>query len=259
MNTLKSLRLIINLQTLVVTGLSILATYLCIHSGIVMDFPLTLIGIAIVFPVVFSISEAYKRREKALGFYGDLKANGRAIYFASRDWIGDNSDEHNRQKIDLLNSLFVGCRELFYSENKQEEHAKEEFIYKQFSELSQSIVKFRKRGLSNGEVSRSNQYLSKMIIAFEKIKHIYQYRTPRTLRVYSKVFIYVLPIVYGPYFAYIAGESSTQWLWFVMPLLFSVIFVSLDNIQDHLENPFDKVGEDDIIINAEKFTDRLSL
>ncbi len=42
-----------------------------------------------------------------------------------------------------------------------------------------------------------------------------------------------------------------------MPVLFSVILVSLDNIQDHLENPFDQVGEDDVAINAEKFVARL--
>jgi hypothetical protein len=44
-----------------------------------------------------------------------------------------------------------------------------------------------------------------------------------------------------------------------MPILFSVIFVALDNIQDHLENPFDQVGEDDVLINAEKFVSRLEL
>jgi len=36
-----------------------------------------------------------------------------------------------------------------------------------------------------------------------------------------------------------------------------VILVSLDNIQEHLENPFDLVGEDDVAINAEKFVSRL--
>ena len=35
--------------------------------------------------------------------------------------------------------------------------------------------------------------------------------------------------------------------------------VSLDNIQEHLENPFDQIGEDDIVINAEKFVKRLDL
>jgi len=44
-----------------------------------------------------------------------------------------------------------------------------------------------------------------------------------------------------------------------MPVLFAVILVSLENIQAHLENPFDQIGEDDIIINAEKFVERLEV
>jgi hypothetical protein len=114
----------------------------------------------------------------------------------------------------------------------------------------------RQAGLASGEVSRCNQYLSKMMFAFEQIKHIYQYRTPRTLRAFSDFFITVLPILYGPYFAYIAAEYPAT-LIYVMPVLFSLILVSLDNIQAHLENPFDQIGQDDVLINAEKFMDRL--
>ena len=36
-----------------------------------------------------------------------------------------------------------------------------------------------------------------------------------------------------------------------------MILVSLDNIQEHLENPFDQVGEDDIKFNVNKFIERL--
>jgi hypothetical protein len=97
-----------------------------------------------------------------------------------------------------------------------------------------------------------------MIIAFEDVKHIYQYRTPRTLSAFSDFFVTVLPIVYGPYFASIAQDFSIQ-LVYVMPVLFTMILVSLDNIQEHLENPFDQIGEDDIVINAEKFVQRLEL
>ena len=43
------------------------------------------------------------------------------------------------------------------------------------------------------------------------------------------------------------------------PLLFALVLVSLDNIQEHLEDPFDQIGEDDIAINAEKFADRLRI
>ena len=44
-----------------------------------------------------------------------------------------------------------------------------------------------------------------------------------------------------------------------MPILFTTILVSLDNIQEHLENPFDQIGKDDITINAEKFVEQLNL
>ena len=42
-----------------------------------------------------------------------------------------------------------------------------------------------------------------------------------------------------------------------MPILFAFILVGLDNIQEHLENPFDQIGVDDVAINAEKFVDSL--
>jgi predicted membrane chloride channel (bestrophin family) len=102
-----------------------------------------------------------------------------------------------------------------------------------------------------------NQYVSKMIIAFDNMKVIHNYRTPITLRAYSKVFIYVFPIVYGPYFASTHLDYSMH-LEYVMPVLYSFILVSLDNIQDHLENPFDEVGEDDIKIDAHETLRQLS-
>jgi len=89
-------------------------------------------------------------------------------------------------------------------------------------------------------------------VAYENIKHIYQYRTPRTLRSFSDLFITILPPLYGPYFVHISADYSYG-LTYVTPVLFAVILVSLDNIQEHLENPFDQIGEDDVSINAEKF------
>ncbi len=255
MDRLKRLTLIINLKTVVVTALAVAATYLCRTYNVTGDFPLTLIATAIVFPVVFSIGGAYKRREAALDQYGNLKAHGRAIFFASRDWLED-SDPPTQQKVKhLLGGLLSACREMFTKPIAAMEE-NERAVYGAFSDLSLFIKSLRGKGLAGGEVSRCNQYLSKMIIAFESIKHIYQYRTPRTLRAYSDFFILVLPVLYGPHFAELAKDYAPG-LGYLMPILFSVIFVALDNIQDHLENPFDQIGEDDVAINAEKFVARL--
>lgn len=100
--------------------------------------------------------------------------------------------------------------------------------------------------------------LVKRLIAFEDVKHIYQYQTPRMLSAFSDFFVTVLPIVYGPYFAASAQDYSPG-LAYVMPVIFTIVLVSLDNIQEHLDNPLDQIGADDILINAEKLIERLDL
>lgn len=253
---LKTIILIINAKAIFIAALAVLSTYVCLKWGITANFPLTLIATAIVFPIVFSINSAYKRREAALDDYGTLKAHGRAIYFATRDWLDDTDAVKQERCRGLLGDLLQSTRELF-SAPRTEMHEREERVYGCFSALSQFIRSdLREAGLASGEVSRCNQYLSKMLLAFEQIKHIYQYRTPRTLRAFSDFFITVLPPLYGPYFAYIANDFSAS-LTYAMPVLFALVLVSLDNIQEHLENPFDQIGQDDVLINAEKFMDRL--
>ncbi|GIV37266.1 MAG: hypothetical protein KatS3mg032_1645 [Cyclobacteriaceae bacterium] len=59
---LSSFFLIINYKTLIVTALSVISTYACYHYGLTARFPDMLVGVAIVFPVVFSIGSAYNRR-----------------------------------------------------------------------------------------------------------------------------------------------------------------------------------------------------
>ena len=257
MHHVRRLSVVINAKAVIISILAVLSMLVCQRFGWTAEFPLTLIATAVIFPIVFSIGGAYKRREAALDDYSSIKAHGRAIYFASRDWLEDTDPALREQGRAQLGELMRNCRALFKSPvSDMTEH--ENAVYRGFSDLSLFIKTMRQRGLASGEVSRCNQYLSKMITAFENIKHIYQYRTPVTLRAYSDIFIIVLPILYGPYFAAIAADYSPG-LEYLMPILFSVIFVGLDNIQAHLENPFDQIGEDDILINAEKFVSRLEL
>lgn len=250
--------LIISWQTLIIAVLSVLSTAICIKYDYKADFPLTLIATAIIFPIVFSIGGAYKRREAALREYAAIKGYLRAIFLVSRDWLDKPKPENVIKMKDLIQDFFYNIRCLF-TQDKSELLENEEKIYANISQFSHYIKhELREEGLSSGECSRTNQYLQKMIISFESVKHIYQYRTPRTLRSFSALFIKVLPILYGPYFAYKAATMSWG-LEYVVPVLLTMILVSLENIQEHLENPFDQVGEDDIRFNVEKFINSLTL
>jgi len=258
MNFLKRFFSIVSINTLIATSLAMASTAASIYYNWKIDFPLTIIGIAVVFPIVFSIGSAYNRREQALVQYGLMKSMGRAIFFASRDWLRDNDDKARKNIEDFrlhTTAIFAGCSE-FFKATPSEAPEIEQKIYKNFSNLSRTIEDLRDRGLSGSEVSRVNAYLNRFIGAFEVLKHIYQYRTPRTLRLYSKFFIYAMLLILGPYFA-LLGEGQEFWLTYIKPILFAMVFTGLDNIQEHLENPFDQVGEDDIRINPEKFYNSL--
>jgi hypothetical protein len=250
---LRSFFLIINYKTIIITTLSVISTYTCFTLGLTAKFPDMLVGVAIVFPVVFSIGSAYNRREVALQRLADFKGHAIAIYYATRDWTTDKQNDLPIRVRALVNEMAVLMRSMFTSKLQTELESNEHKMYQHFSKLSILLMELRQYGVQSGEISRVSQYVSKMIIAFDNLKIIHVYRTPITLRAYSKVFIYVFPIIYGPYFASTFRDFSAD-LEYVMPILYSFILVSLDNIQDHLEHPFDEVGEDDIRIEVKEIT-----
>lgn len=226
-------------------------TTLCHIYDLRANFPLNLIGIAVVFPIVFSINSAYQRRENALQQLSTMKAQGISLYFAIRDWP-ENDHAHHAHLVKCLLEDILNALKSFFLSDASEALIKEKTIYQKFSEISKIINQLREHNVSGSEITRLHAYLSSMIQSFDNMKNIYYYRTPVTLRAYSKVFIYSFPIIYGPYFAF-AFDEYAPGLAYVVPILYSFILVSLDNIQEHLENPYDLIGEDDIKIDVEAY------
>jgi predicted membrane chloride channel (bestrophin family) len=238
---------IIDSQTIIITLLAILSTYLCDRFGFYADLPSGLIGIAIIFPIVFSINSAYKRREEALKYFASLRAHAIAIYYAHRDWVPENSEHAHRVK-QLINSLLQRVKEYFLSSTENEPD-KFKLVYKQFSEFSLSHEQLRKEDVPANEISRVNQYLRAIIIDFEKMRNIYLYRTPISLRAYSQIFLNIFPILYAPYFAYLCNKSYAI-VGYGVAIIYSIVLVSLDNIQEDLESPYDEVGSDDVNLDV---------
>jgi hypothetical protein len=84
-----------------------------------------------------------------------------------------------------------------------------------------------------------------MMNDFERIRSVTDYRTPSTFRGYCFIMLEVIPIVFSPAFAKIGYPHD-----FLMALYscitVSVILVTLNNIMEDLEDPFDGVGVDDL-------------
>jgi len=239
---------IISLQTFVVIGLSLAATAICIWLDIYIELPTALIAIAIVFPIVFSINAAYRRREEALNHFASLKGHAVSLYYAHRDWLPKEDQEHRERMKSLVERLLNAIQTYFTAKKDKELRCQEVFAV--CSDISKSIEELRQAGVSNTELSRCNQYLRSIMIDFERMKNIRLYRTPVSLRAYSSIFLNSFPILFAPYFAYVSNESTYTIVGYLVAAFYSLVLVSLDNVQEDLENPYDQIGSDDLRLDV---------
>jgi predicted membrane chloride channel (bestrophin family) len=252
MKTIKDFVSVMDWQTLIVTLLAIASTFLCRYFKLLADIPVSLIGLAVVFPIVFSINAAYKRREEALKFFSGLKGHAVALYYAHRDWApGDHEQEseHASRIRELLEKVLGSVKNDLGDKGRSQGSL--ETVFGAFSAISASHEQLRASGVAANEVSRINQYLSKMMIDFERMRNIAHYRTPIALRAYSRVFLNLFPIAFGPYFAYLCNKSeSFHYVGYMVAVLYSLVLVTLDNLQEDLEDPYDELGADDVKLDV---------
>jgi predicted membrane chloride channel (bestrophin family) len=243
MQTLRDFGKILDWHTGVVVVLAMLATYLSRRFSFIIDLPTNLIGIAVIFPLVFSINSAYKQRQNALVAFAGIKAHTAALYWAHRDWLPKKQMEVEGKQ--LLQALMTAIANHLSSANEMDYHSGRGQVYQVFSEYSRSHEQMRMAGVPANEISRANQYLKNIAVDFEKMDNILYYRTPVALRAYSRLFLNLFPILFAPFFAqYGLPEHPSIGYW--VAICYTLVLVSLDNIQDDLENPFDGVGADDL-------------
>jgi len=100
------------------------------------------------------------------------------------------------------------------------------------------------------------------IMGVENSISIKLHRTPQTIRAYCELFIYIFPFYYAPTLIYNLGNAAlgfeigataggseyfdTTFLVYALNVIISFILISLFNVQEQIENPFDGDGMDDI-------------
>lgn len=80
METLSDFASVLNLRMFLVSAISVFATVFCSENNITAEIPISLIGLSVVFPVVFTIGASFRRRDLALERYGKITANLASIY-----------------------------------------------------------------------------------------------------------------------------------------------------------------------------------
>ena len=83
MKKIKGLTAVINFRVFIVTVTTLIAFYVCYKYSLKLYVDFNVISIAIVFPLVFTITGAYQKRQDALRLLSDYRANlvGISDYF----------------------------------------------------------------------------------------------------------------------------------------------------------------------------------
>lgn len=88
----------------------------------------------------------------------------------------------------------------------------------------------------------------------ESLNGIKMHGTPVSLRAYLLLSLYFLPFIFTPNLVYNLHDDP-RWLIYVLNTVNGFVLISLYNLQDLLEDPFDQMGLDDIKLNEFQFTE----
>ena len=104
-------------------------------------------------------------------------------------------------------------------------------------DFSMHAEEMKKHGFPSGEASRLHQYHQFLQQRFEHLRQFKYYRTPQSTRSFGRVYIFVLPWMTGPYWAWVAEGT-----WKVFAILLCsftfLVLLGLLNCQQGLEDPF---------------------
>ena len=237
---------IINKRTFITFLITLAVPFIFFNLSISYNIDLTLISIAIIFPLVFTIRGAFRRREKALEHLSQFRSNLRTIeHYLKMSKLGDVKSKE-------LSLLISGVENDFLKEL-----SKPDINLKKIDNNTEEVFNFLKNNeedISGGIRQKVVRFLRDVSDSQDNLIAIHLHRTPISLKAYCLIFIYLFPLVYTPTIIHKMGnEAGAMILTYFVVILSEFILISLYNIQDQMEYPFDDNGLDDIQLQKFKF------
>ena len=222
--------------------LSAVVTYLSYRFKVNFNVDLTLLSIAIIFPLVFTIRGSFKRREKALEHLSKFVSSLKTVKY----YILSNEEVDDERKTEVEKILYeINIKTLEHlSKTNDDIKGLDEIVHQVYSFVSnqENLIPSKLR-------DRVFRFMKDTHESIENLHAIHTHRTPISLMAYCEVFIYIFPLIYAPTIIYNLGLNGADWIAYFIVLLTQFILISLYNIQNQLEYPFDNIGVDDIDLN----------
>ncbi|WP_411768181.1 hypothetical protein [Winogradskyella sp. A3E31] len=214
-------------------------TYASFYFNISFNVDLTLLSIAIIFPLVFAIRGSFRRREKALEHLSEFKStlNTLKYYLISKN-------DRSKEFIDNVNNILLEINNTVIAHLGAKNKGMHE-VDKSTDKLYQFILA-NEAVISRQVREKSFRFMKDMHESVENLNSIHIHRTPISMKAYCLIFVYIFPFIYAPEVIKNVGDYQSSVIVYLIVIVTQFILISLYNIQDQLEHPFDSVGVDDI-------------
>ena len=226
---------------------SVFACFIAIRYQIRFSRSTILFSLVISFPLLFSIQEAFKRREKALEYLSSFKAAMQAtlqsFYLVKKIKAADNAEIRNLLE-DLSSSV------LLYLECRNPDSVK---LYEKFQDVFLFMFIHRSE-ISTSVNMRISRHLENAYTSVVYLVSLTTHGTMIVVRRISYIFINLFPIIQAPVLFEVFGRSFPIWVIYLISLLSSLLLIVFYTIQEQMENPFDQIGLDDIRLTEFKLT-----
>jgi uncharacterized membrane protein len=230
---------VLNFRTLIALVIAIVTLWLSYIFNLSYNIDLTLVSIAIIFPLVFNIRGSFQRRERALEYLSQFRSALLTLnyYFNnSPKLIDDDKMEITNILREISSELTVHLGKIDYNTKAIDDKVQKVF---NFMTDKDEIIPARYK-------VKIIRFLFDLHESIENLHAIHTHRTIISLKAYCEYSIYLFPLIYVPTIIYHVGMDTSKWIAFFTVLFTEFILISLFNIQDQMEYPFDKVGMDDI-------------
>ena len=223
----------------------VLITALCLALDFSYDLNVTLFSIAVVFPLVFTIREAFKRRDAALEHLSQFSSALQAVHYAFEQVrkLSPADKDHVATELHHIAELFLDVLPSPSSDNAAAVRRVNGLI---------GFIQERRQELSNSTIMKIIRFLQDVHESMDNTLNIKRHGTPVSLRAYCLIFVFLFPAVFTPTIVYHLADKPT-WIIYFMSLLHGFVLISLYNVQVDMENPFDQIGLDDIQLDEFRF------
>ncbi|GAB5413649.1 MAG: hypothetical protein Cons2KO_12520 [Congregibacter sp.] len=236
---------ILDQKTLALSVVCIVITYLSFRFNFSYDLNITLFSVAVIFPLVFTIREAFKRRDSALKFLSLFRASMTSVHYCFEQCKKLEEEEQNevRAQLQKVSDLF------FVALTSEEADSKPAL------EALNGVFHFIQRhndAISSGLTLKIIRFVQDANESIENTISLKLHGTPISMRAYCLVFVFLFPFVFAPTIVYHLPDAPPL-ITYGLSLLHAFVLISLYNVQTQMENPFDQVGLDDIKLGEYAF------